>query len=346
MRPVLTDLERDLVTAALAQDGRAAQAFDRVMATLDFAGPVDGGHFRMLPLMYTNLTRAGIPAARLGMVRGVYKYNWCRSHQIAARASEAVSAVAAAGAPVMMCKGIVLAKRYYDSPAQRPMSDVDLVVPVDRVRDAARALERIGYGCGKDFAAMDEARYQDYIALRHSVALSRGGDQIDLHWYVMRSCRSAAANRRFWTNAESFEIAPGVAARQLRAGDMLLHVVLHGLQWNAMSPLRWIADAAMILRRAGRTIDWDELFDAAAALRTESHFRAGLEFLRSLDLVDLPHWPRRPRTTLIERAERWAHGDARILSVPVSVLRWPVSDARPRIPRLATRWAARRLGAI
>ena len=346
MKAVLSAVERDLVVAALAQDGRETGAFESYLAKTDFAGPVDGGHYRIFPLLYANLARAGVPAERLARFRGVYRHSWCKSQEISARAAEAARALNAAGLEPLFSKGVVLGRRYYDSAALRPMSDADLVVPVGGIRTAARVLRTLGYESKTDLIALSQAALEDLVAKRHSTGFRRGGDEIDLHWYLMNACRMSAANRRFWSNSEPFEIEKGTTARQLRPDDMLLHVVVHGLQWNVMSPLRWIPDAAMILRREGASIDWDGLFAAAAAFKLEAHFREGLEFLRALDIAPIPQWRRRARMSLTERVERWAYGKTGAASIAAAFVRLSNSDGRTRIPKLAGRWALRRIGAI
>jgi hypothetical protein len=344
MKPYLHETERDLLIAALAQDGREAPAYTRFMSKVDFAGTVDGGHFRMLPMVYSNLARAGVAAAQLSRVRGVYRYSWCKAQQLAQRAEEAVSALQAQDVPVLVAKGFVLAKRYYASPAQRPMSDIDVAVPIAQVREAAAALGRIGYVAAKDLNALPDRAFKDVLALRHSMAMTRGSEEIDLHWYVMKQCRRQDANRRFWSNAQPFAVCDRLSALQLRPEDMLLHVVIHGLQSNAMPPIRWIADAATIVRAEGRTLDWESAFDTAAAFDLEGHFRAGIEFLRTLDIVELPRWTRPVRMTLTERVERWAHGKSKGTQFAADIVRLATSDGRGHIPRLAARWTARRLG--
>lgn len=346
MKAALTELDVALLTAALAQDGREVEAFHKFMGQVDFSGEVDGGHYRMLPLIYVNLVRSGEPSAKLARLRGVYRHSWCKSHEIAARGSEAIRALNAVNIPVLVSKGLVLAREYYDSPALRPMSDVDLMVPVERVREASEALMRIGYRGSHDISKFSRGHYRDFVVSRHSDDMKRGPDQVDLHWYLTKHCRSAGANRRFWALAQPFNLPAGLIAQQLHPSHMLMHVVVHGMRWNEMSPLRWVADAAMILRREAAQLNWNALFDEAAALGIEGHFRSGLEYLRTLGLADMPVWPRTPKTTLAERAERWAHGKSFAVNLAVDVIRLMNSDARPRIPHLAGKWVARRIGAL
>jgi hypothetical protein len=67
---------------------------------------------------------------------------------------------------------------------------------------------------------------------------------------------------------------------------MLLHTCVHGLQWSIVPPVRWVADACHLLRRA--PIDWMRLVDHASERMLVLPLRDGLAYLRSAMQADVP----------------------------------------------------------
>ncbi len=64
--------------------------------------------------------------------------------------------------------------------------------------------------------------------------------------------------------------------------DQLLHILVHGVRWTRVPHVRWVADAALILRAAGDTFRTEHFlenirrFDAVAPVQEGLSFVAGL----------------------------------------------------------------------
>jgi hypothetical protein len=103
-------------------------------------------------------------------------------------------------------------------------------------------------------------------------------------------------------------------AHTLHPADQLLHTCLHGAQWNEVSPVRWLADATILIR-AG--MDWARVEEQARRLERIQPVRDTILFLDELE-VNLPsevvaHW-RDAAITPFEKIEggyRVYHPDSR-----------------------------------
>ncbi|HMO54669.1 MAG TPA: hypothetical protein PJ994_09205, partial [Tepidiformaceae bacterium] len=78
--------------------------------------------------------------------------------------------------------------------------------------------------------------------------------------------------------------------------DHLVHAIVHGSRWDPIPPLRWIADATLLLRR--HTIRWDLVVSEAERRGVTLAVGAGLAFLREHFEAPIPEEP--PRQ-LLER---------------------------------------------
>lgn len=83
--------------------------------------------------------------ANAAMLRLHLAHNRARMARLTARTVEAVDALAAAGTQPIVIKGMHTAHRYFDAPAQRVASDIDLLLRPEELAVAARILADLGY---------------------------------------------------------------------------------------------------------------------------------------------------------------------------------------------------------
>lgn len=266
-----TPAQELLLKAALATDDSAIAHFRAWRDMIDLDADFDRGSFRLLPLLYATLSHLGFSDSLMGRLKGTYRRAWCEAQPRFEQAREVLSLLHRQGIHTLMTKGVPLAISYYRNETVRPMADLDVVVPRAQAHDAIKALEQAGWVSGPLTRDRD-------LEFHHARQFFHPqGGEVDLHWHVLLECRSAATNQSFWDRAEPL-VVRGIATRQLDPTDMLLHTVIHGVRWNAEPPIRWIADAAMILRRAPG-IDWDRLVRLAKDEKLSYRFGLGLHFL-------------------------------------------------------------------
>jgi hypothetical protein len=86
----------------------------------------------------------------------------------------------------------------------------------------------------------------------------------------------------------SIPVACGDAeSRALSPADQLLHVCAHAMEWNAIAPMRWIADAMAVLS-ATADFDWDRVLVQARRRRLVLTLQTMLPYLRRLVEAPVP----------------------------------------------------------
>ncbi len=284
-----------LLQMALRRGPASIAAFDRWRAHLDLTAEFPWETVRLLPLVYDSLRQQGVTDPVMARLKGVYRRTWCdvvrREHII----RPAIAALRAAGIELLVLKGAALAASYYDAPTLRPMDDVDIVV--DQA-DVPRALETLA-ACGWQAAIPPTA---DLLRFRHAVqCIGPDGCQVDLHWHVLHEAPSRTADELLRRRLESLDLL-GTPVRQLDPTALLFVVVVHGVCWNRETPIRWIADAMMILRRRGAEIEWPRLANLGITLDLAERLRLGLHYL--LAHFDVPV-PARVLQALDAHSPRW-----------------------------------------
>jgi hypothetical protein len=118
------------------------------------------------------------------------------------------------------------------------------------------------------------------IPIVHSTPFEdNGGRQLDLHWHLFWECFNASDDDDYWKNAVPVTVG-GVQTLALSPTDQLLHTCWHGARWNEVPPIRWVADAMMVLGASAAEIDWTSLSKKAQRHRIVLPVRDSLEYLK------------------------------------------------------------------
>ena len=273
-------LQEQLLVVALGDPGEAAATWTRLRPqfVLDELEP---GSFELMPLVYSRLAETVPDEPLLERLKGVYRREWVRSSVLAERTKEVASTLAAAGIRALFVEGVVLAARYYASPALRTSWFVDALVEEADAAGAVAAL--VGAGWSPPPAGPPRERWA-LTAADRTVCVVRTRPAFD---FVDRE-RPAGASAPLWEAAETFVLA-GTTLQTPRPAETLLAVCAAGARVQEPPSLTWLVDAAMILRAGG--VEWSRLVDVAGARGQAPRVRDALEYLSRLPGVDVPAGP-------------------------------------------------------
>jgi hypothetical protein len=263
--------------AALDDRDDALTAWRRWRQIVDFDA-VDHGSARLLPLAYRNLGPDSLDAEAALRLKDLYRRSWSHNQVIFKRAGEAIGVLGSAGIATLVTKGASLAILAYGDVGVRPMDDVDVLVPIDRTEDAIEALSAAEWSPDHDDPS-------SWTQVHHSLGFAgQDSGNVDLHWF---SLWQPANDEELWRASVSLELA-GVATRAPSPADQLLLACVHGTPWSPLSPFRWIADAATVVRSAGDRLDWAHLVSEAKRRRLTVATGAALTYLRDEFAVAVP----------------------------------------------------------
>jgi hypothetical protein len=185
------------------------------------------------------------------------------------------------GVPTLLLKGAALAVTLYRNLALRPMGDLDLAVPHDRVPDCRRALIALAYRPteieerpGSHRAHRSEQVYMPPPPFRSPVAVH--WQPFDFPYYLHR-----LPAEWFWNNTGLSEIN-GLPVQLLSAPANLLYLSAHLALHHRFHGLQWHVDLAWLIHANRSSLDWQHIasqaqeFELALALRTALDRLAGL----------------------------------------------------------------------
>lgn len=294
-----------LLKAALCDGEVAHNAYAAWRALADLDTP-DAGTFRLLPLLARNLKRLEITDDKQAIFHGIYRRSWAKNQVLFRELGAVLQALSDAQIPTLLVKGAALSITAYRDLGARPMSDADLLVPIEKARATVEILAAAGWKSketplqgqraqrllnrlGVTVRPREVAQCSPvFIGVRHGHGFEKPGlAELDLHWRLDERVRDEADDRAIWQRAVPITIA-GVATRTLEPTDQLLHVITHGVRWNVVPPWRWIADAAMIIKQEESPIDWPRLVEESLHRGVVLPLRDGLAYLARLLRLPVP----------------------------------------------------------
>jgi hypothetical protein len=275
--------ERLLLRAALLDPGglEAWQAYVTQHGGIDH---LDGDGLSLLPMVFGNLGRRDPDAPEMGRLRGIYRRTWYANHMLLHAAAQAVVALQEAGVGAMLVGGSALVALHSGDAGLRPIATVDLAVAAGDRASALRVLA--GSGWSRPARRSVAAGLRDWSHVR----LTRAGrEQLVLHCVVRRLHRAGGEQRAVAGTAT----VGGVAIRIPAATDQLLLACIGRRRTPPPSPLRWIPEAALVIRAGGAPIDRARLRARARARGAVAELDEALRLLATDYGLELS--TRRPR---------------------------------------------------
>jgi len=268
-----TPLQELLLKATLLKTNAALQAWEEWYGQ-DGLERLDNGSYRLLPLTYRNLQGLGYQDPVLMKLKGISRRAWCENHLVFRRMAPVLAAFYRAGISTLLLKGAALTLLHYQDFGLRPMQDLDILVPEERALDAVALLEEQGWSRGT-LAAVKLGNF--FLSYRQSADFTRQAqERLDLHWHVLFQACHREADQLFWEASVPIEFER-IATRALCPTDQLLHACVHGVAWNDIPPLRWVADACCVIESS--VIDWQRLLHMAAKCQVVPPLRDAMRYL-------------------------------------------------------------------
>lgn len=274
-----------LLKAALGRGNAAAAAWADWERRFRLDRP-DQGSYRLLPLVYRNLANQGLNGPEWSRLKGIYRRAWSENQILFHRVRPMIDELRSQGVPLLFMKGAMLASLVYPDTGSRPMHDVDILVPAGRALKVFAQLESRGW---KPRHFRPRNLSESFLRFRHAMDFEApGGGSIDLHWHVLHLACHEGADAFFQRDRETFDFG-GSQAETFDATGHLLQICTHGIVWSPVPPVRWIADAVLLLRR-GCPIDWQRLVRASIELDIAIYVSPALGYLEAQFGAGVPSW--------------------------------------------------------
>ncbi len=246
-----------LLKAALLDSDEAVEMWRQWVSLVDFRDLQINSRF-ILPLAYHNLLRrrAEIEPSALQYLRKLYLNTHGQNVKRFRLLPRLVESFDKAGLQTTLLKGSALMLLYYKKFGLRPMSDLDILIPAEKLDTALDLLRNLGW---RPKPRAPERLTKSYFKTVHGYEfINHDGQSLDLHWHVLHECRYSEADDDLWQGAATLDYK-GVCVYTLNPAVQLLHICVQGARCEGVTYLRWAADAVTVMRNAENDIDWNRL---------------------------------------------------------------------------------------
>lgn len=239
-----------MIAAGHADERRAAEAFVEWLATTD----IESCHFpeqRLLARIASRFPESRLKVSERARLNGIVRLLWTKSRLTLDHATPVLKALRAAGAELLVLKGMALTALDMQNLKGRIAHDIDILI---RVSDLPVALSIL------DGAGWRSARGESGLLLKQRGAAFRSlnfmkppfGD-IDLHTRAyLTTSRHNEAEAELWSRSTRASLL-GVDVLVPSPTDRLVNAIAHGVI-DAHRHSDWLVDCAQLVGEGG--VDW------------------------------------------------------------------------------------------
>ncbi len=211
--------------------------------------------------------------------------------------SQIVKELERLGIPVMLLKGVHLARFVYPEPGLRSMHDVDLMVPRGRLAEAERVFLDRGFGPLPRSDVVSRCAWSNHLAKLEK----DGAPVVELHWSIERPTSPFRLDLDgLWRRSRGATL-DGAPVRLLCPEDLLLHLALH-LSYHhrfERAALKGLVDLTSVVAAHREELDWEALAGRATDWGASGYLYTSLRLTREMlsppmpasALGALPHTP-------------------------------------------------------
>lgn len=262
------------------------------------------------PLVYWTLSKSGkfssLTESVRNSLRAMYSSTWMYNQKILKELEVLSRLFDQADIPVVVLKGACFALTIYPDIGLRPMGDLDLLVPKEKLAEAVKIAMSLGYA-----DTLPEASPGLNDLLSHHACLQKMGEHsiaLEIHHSLVadKSFVYSVPVDWFWTQTELLNTSPQTkfsSLQMLTPAAQVLFAATHAMLQHGgkNAPLRWFYDLDLLLRFYADHIDWSLLLSQAREFEWRSALDAAL--FQTCTYFDTPI-PVYVRASLSEQSDR------------------------------------------
>ncbi|MBB6671456.1 nucleotidyltransferase domain-containing protein [Cohnella nanjingensis] len=209
-------------------------------------------HHRVYPQIHADPDGAGlIPSDVLQALSGDYTQNTWRMLRLSGELDRVSRSLTKRGVRSLALKGPALARQLYGDISLRTSKDLDILIPVDDLRQAERLLQELGYEADEPIPY----GLGDWKWKIHHVSFTNPntGIQVEVHWRLNGDNGKEPPFEALWRDRQACALSDGLHM----PGDahLFMYLVTHGAR-HGWFRLRWLADIDRMVRRG---LDWEAI---------------------------------------------------------------------------------------
>jgi putative nucleotidyltransferase-like protein len=248
---------------------------------LDLLGTnaADEGERRLYPLAAQHLPEGALSREELAPLRAQGRAAFVRREILFVSAGDIDDLLNRAGVRAALLKGLALQIRVYGERTMRASSDIDLYVAVSDLEACLKAVAAAGWMRTEARPRTGDAAIIASTQTRLTFQMP-SGTQVDIHWCPRQSLEFDRQLVDQFTDDLNERSYRGRSWRIPSDLWLLFETIEHGMAWNEVTPIRWLADAVQLLDRDDVDLDWDRLCHLVERTHLNLSFATALSVMR------------------------------------------------------------------
>jgi hypothetical protein len=266
------------------------------------------------PLMYWKLkdSSVDVPLSTFNLLRSTYYQTLARNTLMYLELERILRAMEEAGIEAIVLKGAALAAEVYEDIGLRPMSDIDILLPRQTIKEAEQIVSDLGYKENLPHGIPEIWKRTNYcISLEKRVGLNNL--ELEIHWGLLAGDTDWRSPSLDWFYQRTEAIRISQQTDQSSSPHLILSPVAHLLYLSAHLMLKhggsqarliWLYDLHLLVSHFRSNLDFGELFKVARDYRWTPALEDALHAINSCFNTYLPS---EMRTTNSPPAESDSH---------------------------------------
>jgi O-antigen/teichoic acid export membrane protein len=289
--------ETDFLKMALSADDVFPQLWQSWKNSVDWYA-MHPAIANLMPFIYLRLKKNNIKDEFTDRMRGIHKSTWIKNQLFIQAAKEVAEVCKQENIPLLALKGIPLLLDIYEDAGARSLGDADLMIhPEDGIILTRKLIHR-GWSFVKRWAAERHNPSSGvYRIIKASELINQHGTAVDLHYnifaadhgirpisvFLLRDMPSILFPERLWKYSIPMNFY-GMPMSRLSNEDMVIHLMVHGSEGNMKRTLRWILDAASVIKKG--PISWPLVLEHAREFGYALELKLAFAYMK--ENFDLP----------------------------------------------------------
>lgn len=269
-----------LLQAALWQGETAIDSWQKWRKSVDI-DDVDRESYRLLPLLYRNLSTHNVTDSYIGRLKGIYRRTWVENQVWFQQLGSILRSFQEAGIEIMLLKDAALNLYYYQDNGLRFINHLDFIIHPKDVLTAIKLLQNLGW-ITKGQIPNPTATFSHFIGLEN-----KSKQYLSLRWHLFADGFDENAENEFWQGALPTQVSD-FPVYVLCPTHQLFYTCGSEIFRNSVLPARQLADAAIAINSYPDRIDWNQLIKLAQNYRVVLPLKTTLIKLYEILNVPIP----------------------------------------------------------
>jgi hypothetical protein len=260
--------------------------------------------YNLIPLFYSKMNKFAlielIPKNMLHQLQDAYNSFSCSAIKREYEIKKILKILSDSGVEVILLKGIYLSESFYDNPAERPMSDVDLLVKFSNLDRVTEILKN--FGCTQE-TDLNKEECENFIQHLPAFATPKK-NCIEVHWKLTADLKDIFQVKydlnELWKTKNKIKFYD-TGCFVFRREFLLIHLCVHIAEDLFQQKLLQLYDILLILKK--NEIDWNLVFEKSEEWNCLKAVCSAIVVVNDIFSLELPQVVKSKLYTVFKNSE-------------------------------------------